>query len=726
MAAADCNLEVRAGARHATLRLRGAPTVALRARWRRAALALLGALALAGGTAGAAGAQPTAAAYRTQRLCETRTPGTASCLGIRLLWRSLTGSQLHANAVRQEDEAAAGATPAVANKSPLGGLTPANLHAAYSLPSETLPAGTQTVAVVDAYNDPTAEADLGVYDKEFGLPACTSANGCFRKINQQGRTTPLPGTEGEWATEISLDVEMVHAVCENCKLLLVEASSSSYAALGTAVDTAVREGASEVSNSYGGAEEAADASYGAAYDHPGVAITASTGDCGYLDRACWEPGAPNFPADSPDVVAVGGTALSEAGGEWSSTAWEDAGSACSGVFSAPSWQSSLGSYAATGCAGRRASADVSADADPYTGVDVYDSTPAGNGDPTGWVILGGTSESSPIVAAEFGLAGGARGVQFPAQTLYSNAGDAQALSDVTSGHNGTCATTICKAASGYDGPTGLGSPVGLEAFTTAGSPTNVSAPAISGYAQEGEPLSVVHGEWSGEPSSYGEQWALCNASGSACTAISGAKGSTYTPPASAVGHTIRVQESATDATGTSAGALSAASATVLTDVPSISGFTPGSGVTGSTVTIAGSAFVGAKKVSFDGRSASFTVRSPSEIEATVPNGASAGTIAVSTAARTVTSTRSFVPTLSITSFSPETGAPGKQVWISGVGFTASSQVSFDGVAASSVTYVSSKSLKATVPAGAGKGFVTVTNTASPLGTATSASRFALT
>jgi len=725
MAAADCNLGARAGARRATLTLLGAPTRALRAR--RATLTLLGALALAAGAApAAAGAHPTASAYRTQRLCETRERQTASCLGIRLLSRSLTGSQLRANAVRQEDEAAAGVTPAVANKSPLGGLTPANLHAAYSLPSETLSAGTQTLAIVDAYNDPTAEADLGVYDKQFGLPACTAANGCFRKLNQQGRTSPLPGTQGEWATEISLDVEMAHAVCENCKLLLVEASSSSYAALGAAVDTAVKAGATEVSNSYGGAEEGADASYDAAYDHPGVAITVSTGDCGYLDRACWEPGAPNFPADSPDVVAVGGTALSEAGGEWASTAWEDAGSACSGVFSAPSWQSSLSSYAAAGCGGERASADVSADADPYTGVDVYDSTPAGNGDPTGWVILGGTSESSPIVAAEFGLAGGARGVQFPAQTLYSNAGDAQALSDVTSGHNGACATTICKAASGYDGPTGLGSPLGLEAFTMAGSPANVSAPAVSGYAEQGQPLSVTHGEWSGEASSYGEQWALCNASGASCTAIAGAQGATYTPPASAVGHTIRVQESATNASGTSAGALSAASATVLTDTPSISAFTPASGITGSTVTIAGSAFVGAKKVTFDGRSASFTLRSPSAIEATVPNGASPGTIAVTTSTRTVTSTKSFVPTLSIGSFSPETGAPGKQISISGVGFTSSAQVSFNGVAASSVTYVSSKRLKATVPAGAGKGFITVTNTAAPSGTVTSASRFAVT
>ena len=269
---------------------------------------------------------PSVAVFRVQRLCEANRPGAASCEGVRLIARSLSSSELRSSAARQAREASAGARPAVTNKTPPGGgLGPEELHAAYALPDETFPSATQTVAVVDAYNDPTAEADLAVYDKYYGLPACTKANGCFTKVNESGKASPLPKTQGEWAVEESLDLDMAHSICQSCHILLVEAADEEFEALGTAVDTAVKMGATEISNSYGGGEGSFVTSASAAYDHPGIVITASSGDCGYADEACGSAAA-NFPADSPDVVAVGGTHLTRSGEAWSSTVWEDAGS----------------------------------------------------------------------------------------------------------------------------------------------------------------------------------------------------------------------------------------------------------------------------------------------------------------------------------------------------------------------------------------------------------------
>ncbi len=339
-------------------------------------------------------------------------------------------------------------------------------------------------------------------------------------------------------------------------------------------------------------------------------------------------------------------------------------------------------------------------------------------------MWGGTSAASPIVAAEFGLAGGAHGVEYPASTLYSNLGNGKALSDVVSGSNGSCTgATSCKATAGYDGPTGVGSPVGLAAFASAESPANVSAPSISGTAQQAQALTLAHGSWSDEPSAYTDRWLLCNASGSGCAAISSASGSTYTLPASAVGSTIRVQEIASNATGSGSPALSAQTTTVISNAPAITSFTPTSGVTGSKVTITGTAFTSASKVSFNGHAATFTVHSSTQIEATVPNGALAGTISVTTPVKTGTSTTKFTPTLSLSSFTPTRAAAGKLVTITGVGFLNSSKVSFNGLAATSVTFVSATKLKATVPAEASTGALTVTNTATPVGTVTSATSF---
>jgi subtilase family serine protease len=322
------------------------------------------------------------------------------------------------------------------------GYGPADLQSAYKLPSSTAGSG-QTVAIVDAYNDPTAEADLGVYRAQYGLPPCTTANGCFKKVNQNGGTS-YPPTDAGWATEISLDLDMVSAICPKCHILLVEATSASYANLGKAVNEAAALHANAISNSYGGGDVSdSSAPY---YNHPGIAVTASSGDSGYGVA---------FPASSHYVTAVGGTTLSKASNSrgWSETVWSGAGSGCSTLNTALTGAASFN----TGCS-KRAEADVSAVANPSTGVAVYDSTPYGGR--SGWQVYGGTSVSSPIVASVFALAGNAASINnnYP----YSHSGS---FFDVTSGSNGSCSPSqLCKARTGWDGPTGLGTPNGVGGF----------------------------------------------------------------------------------------------------------------------------------------------------------------------------------------------------------------------------------------------------------------------
>lgn len=676
---------------------------------------------------GPAAAQARAGGFRVQRVCHAAPPGRAACLGLKLVPASLSAAELHANAVKQSREAGAGARPAVTVSEPYPGyLTPQRLHDAYALPSETSASHVQTVAIVDAYDDPTAEADLDVYDKQFGLPACTSANGCFRKVNQSGKPSPLPKKQGEWAAEISIDVQMVRAVCQSCRILLVEASSDEFGDLAVAVDSAVAAGADEVSNSYGGAEQHSYASLASNYyDHPGTAIVASSGDCGYLNKTCTgEPAAAEFPAAAPQVLAVGGTSLSEHNQAWSATAWNEGGSGCSGVFGASSWQSAVAGFSATGCAGGRSVADVAAIGDPNTGVDVYDSTPEGGGTPTGWGVWGGTSVAAPILAAEFALAGGARGVAYPSATLYSHLGEANSLYDVLSGSNGSCAgTSECQAVAGFDGPTGLGSPLGLGAFSIAGTPVSTSPPTISGFAEQGQKLTAGHGAWSNASSSSSEQWARCNAAGYGCAPIAGATGSSYVLTAADVAATIRLQETAVDAAGESAPAASAQTAPVAADVPTITGFSPSSGITGSAFTIEGTALASVSAVKLGKLPAAFTVLSPTRIEAVVPSGAKPGKVAISTPGGSAKSKSKFTPTLSLTGFSPGHGVAGRVVTVKGVGFTPSSGVTFAGTPAGEVTFFSSRKLKAVVPAGAAAGPIAVSNTTAPAGTALSAADF---
>ncbi|HET9163265.1 MAG TPA: IPT/TIG domain-containing protein [Solirubrobacterales bacterium] len=422
--------------------------------------------------------------YGARPLCAPPSPGHAACLSLELVPQTAAararatplGVTLH-NEV--EPHSAADGTY---------GLRPQDLHGAYGLPSAA-PAP-QTIAIVDAYDDPTAEADLATYDAEFGLPACTHANGCFSKVNQHGSESSLPAYNSGWAGEIALDLEAAHAVCQtNCRILLVETESALTSSLEAGVETAVSLGATEVSNSYGGPEPSVE---GAAYDHPGVAIAVSTGDDGYLNwssSTAGFPGHPNYPASSPDVVAVGGTRLTVSGGARSAErVWNDGstlgtsygagGGGCSEHPLAPEWQQDVAGWAQVGCGSKRAAADVAADADPYTGIAVYRDG--------SWSTVGGTSLASPIVAATYALAGGTGGLDYPARTLYSHLGSA-ALFDVTEGSNGECAKAfdevngtagcsteeeeedcakqlICRADAGYDGPTGVGTPEGLAAF----------------------------------------------------------------------------------------------------------------------------------------------------------------------------------------------------------------------------------------------------------------------
>jgi subtilase family serine protease len=322
------------------------------------------------------------------------------------------------------------------------GLNPADLASAYKL--NTAAGAGQTVAIVDAFDDPNAESDLAVYRSQFGLPPCTTANGCFRKVNQSGGTTP-PRANSSWAQEISLDLDMVSAICPNCKILLVEATSNSLANLEAAVDEAARLGANAISNSYGGSETSSETTDEQHYNHPGIAITVSSGDNGF---------GVEFPAASQFVTAVGGTHLvkSNTTRGWTETTWSGAGSGCSAFIKKPTWQTD------TGCA-RRTVADVSAVADPNTGVSVYDTFHVSGGG--GWLVFGGTSVASPIVASVYALAGNAGTVTY-GSFPYSHTAS---LFDVVSGSNGTCSPAyLCTATTGYDGPTGLGTPNGSGAF----------------------------------------------------------------------------------------------------------------------------------------------------------------------------------------------------------------------------------------------------------------------
>jgi subtilase family serine protease len=356
-----------------------------------------------------------------------------------------------------------------------GGYGPLQFHGAYSLPKDTpLVAGTlrtrqkQTIAIVDAYSSATAFADLTRFDSTFGLPVfprCRTKKdaACYQVMNQTGGTKlPPSGVPSGWDVEISLDVQVAHEICQNCKILLVEATSPSFGDMGTAVDTAIAQGAAVVSNSYGayGIGSSVAGSFSNPYNQPNHAIVVSAGDSGF---------GPAFPADLNTVVAVGGTNLqlgagNTYGGEttWNNSATSATGSGCDDASPAPAWQTAVSTWAAIGCGTFRGMNDVSADADPNTGAAVYDTARGG------WMQVGGTSLAAPLIAGVYGLAANAGTVSYPASLPYANAGS---LRDVTSGSNLPgmdgffCAAALqCNAAAGYDLPTGLGTPNGVSGF----------------------------------------------------------------------------------------------------------------------------------------------------------------------------------------------------------------------------------------------------------------------
>lgn len=322
----------------------------------------------------------------------------------------------------------------------ISGYHPADLQSAYMI-SPTAGSSATIIAIVDAFGYTRAESDLAIYRSQFGLPACTTSNGCFAKYNQSGVQGGYPRDDLGWSQESALDLDMASAMCPNCKIILVEADTNSFANLAAAVNTAAAKGAHVISNSYGGGE-AGSQSFEPFYNHAGVAVTASSGDNGF---------GVEFPASSPHVTATGGTSLvrSATARGWSETVWSGAGSGCSTVYVKPVWQTDVG------CPNRTV-ADVSAVADPGTGVSVYGPV---NRRTSGWLVFGGTSVAAPLIGGVYGANGGA--VNFGSDP-YAHT---NLLFDVTSGSNGTCSPAyLCTGEVGYDGPSGLGTPDGTGAF----------------------------------------------------------------------------------------------------------------------------------------------------------------------------------------------------------------------------------------------------------------------
>jgi hypothetical protein len=363
--------------------------------------------------------------------CGVAAEGSARCL---------------AKVVTDDTGATFDAAPAAAAGTPAG-WGPADLRSAYKLPSFS---GTPTVAIVDAFDDPNAESDLSAYRAQYGLPACSSADGCFTKVNQNGVQGSYPAADRGWSEEIALDLDMVSAACPSCHILLVEATSNSFANLMTAVDRATATpGVVAVSNSYGGGEFSGETTYDSHFNHPGIAITVSSGDAGYGTE---------YPAASRYVTAAGGTSLATAANSrgWSESAWSGAGSGCSAYEAKPSWQPA-------GACSRRTVADVSSVSDPNTGVAVNSTY---GGDP-GWMVFGGTSAAAPFIAGVYAVGGVTAGLN-EASLPYAHT---SSLFDVVSGSNGRCTSRhnssqayLCTARAGYDGPTGLGTPNGASAF----------------------------------------------------------------------------------------------------------------------------------------------------------------------------------------------------------------------------------------------------------------------
>ena len=480
-----------------------------------------------------------------------------------------------------------------------GGFDPQDLRSAYGIPASG--GSTQTVALVEAYGYAAAETDLASYRERYGLSACTKANGCFRKVNEEGAESSYPATESsEWITEAALDLDMVSAACPECHIVLVEASSQSVLDLGQAANTAASLGATEISNSYGVPEEACGGTsncqeYAADYDHPGVLVTVSAGDSGY-DNYFGGYASPSFPASSPYVLAVGGTSLRKAAGArgWTEAAWLEtgrrlgSGGGCSLSEPKPVWQ------ADGGCA-HRTDNDVAAVAACETPVSVYS---AGDG---GWGDYCGTSVSAPLLA---GIAahGSAYARSLPGADAYYH--DRGGLFDVTEGSDGECTPAeieyLCRAQAGYDGPTGEGTPDGPIAITAAApSVATHSASAVAGGsarlngAVNPSALETFYHFEYGTSTGYGTS---VPGSGASVGSGTGTSEVSQTISGLQANTTYHFRLVATNGAGTSYGQDNSFS----TAPPSVSAVSPNSGPAagGNSVTVSGSHFAGATAVNF--------------------------------------------------------------------------------------------------------------------------------
>jgi subtilase family serine protease len=371
----------------------------------------------------AVAALSTTGAVHSKRVCAVQPAGYVACDA-----RVVTDANLHP----------------LATTTYQSGYNPAKLRTAYGLNTDA----TTIVAIIDAYANPaaTVAADLDAYRSQFGLGAAD-----LIQVNQSGASITTVSPNAGWGQEEMLDLEMVSAICKSCKLLYVGANSASFTDLAAAVDTAAGMGAKVISNSYGGNEFLGETTIATHFNKTGVAITVSSGDSGYGAQA---------PAVFNTVTAVGGTTLTlnRDNTRNNETVWSGAGSGCSAYISKPSWQKD---QACT----RRTVADVAAVADPATGVAVYDSYGSTGG--ANWMVFGGTSVAAPIIGAVYALSGNTGGI--PASLAYGLLSGS--LFDVTSGSNGRCVhgrntsgAYLCTGGSGYDGPTGNGTPIGTGAF----------------------------------------------------------------------------------------------------------------------------------------------------------------------------------------------------------------------------------------------------------------------
>jgi alpha-tubulin suppressor-like RCC1 family protein len=509
--------------------------------------------------------------------------------------------------------------PSLEGSGEAGGFSPADLRSAYKLPPEG--GEGMTVAITIAYDDPKAEADLAIYRETYGLPKCTKESGCFAKVNQKGEEANYPEPNSGWALETSLDLDMVSAACPKCHILLIEANTNEIGDLGVAVEKAAAMGADAISDSWGIANFPYGSSYNHYFKHPGIPVLFASGDYGY---AFYEGGFGHgaiYPSASPDVIAVGGTALhkDENSRGWTESAWSGAGSGCSEYEEKPAWQMDE-------ICPKRTAADVSAVADPETPVSVYDSFEA-----SGWWDVGGTSASTPLLAGIEAISSKYARSLPGGDLFYADTGE---LFDVTSGNNSwaeVCAAPaenpfgrdyLCNAKVGYDGPTGNGTPNGpFEvtalppiAVTRPSTAVSTGAATLHGGLDPQGQATTYRFEY-GTTTSYGTNVPVPDAS-----AGSGTEASEVSREISglAANTTYHYRLTATNAAGTSHGA----DRTFRTATPTVISVSPGSGPAagGTTVTIKGSNFAAVSAVKFGTVAAeSFKVESETSISAVAPS-----------------------------------------------------------------------------------------------------------